>query len=589
MSDRYRATRLIGSGGFGRTFLAVDEHIPSQPFCVIKQFFPKNLSAPLLEKATELFRQEAMRLDELGQHPQIPKLLAHFTQAPYQYLVQSFIDGQDLSQELAVKGAFSEDKIRELLNSLLPLLQFIHDRRVIHRDIKPANIIRRSGDGQLVLVDFGASKFTSATTLHHTGTIIGSAEYTAPEQVGGKAVFASDLYSLGVTCIHLLTHVPPFDLYSFADGAWFWQDCLPEPISDQLAHVLNRMLEPATNQRYPSAAIALKALNTSPQVAPHQPPPPPPIHASLFTTPSQAASAKNRAWQCLHTLHGHTKSIAAVAVSPNGKLLASAGFDRTIKLWHLGTGALVSEFNGHAQPVLALVFSLDGQTLISGSVDDTIKRWHIASESLLYTLTDNAAAVLSLSIALSPDGQTLVSGSDDHTVKLWHLETGKLFRTIVHPRGVTSVALSPDGQILASGSSDNLIRVWNFFTGEQLQTLSGHTRDINTVLLSADGKTLASGSGDHKIKLWELETGRTLKTLIGHLDWITALALSPNGQILASASNDCTLKLWNIQTGELIQTLTEHRKGVNAIAFCSDSQTLISGSSDCTLKIWRYQ
>ncbi len=275
LGDRYRAVRAIGQGGFGRTFLAIDEHKPSKPACVIKQFFPQVQGSTY--KAAQLFRQEAEQLDELGNHPQIPELLAHFEFEHQLYLVQEYIDGKNLAQELAESGPFSEAQIRQLLADLLPVLDFIHRKQVIHRDIKPENIIRRrsatpvhrgngspSGakpnHGDLVLVDFGASKSVTPTALERTGTRIGSAGFAAPEQLIGKAVFASDLYSLGVTCIHLLTDMPPFELYSVREGAWVWQDYLKTPVSNHLAWVLDDMLKVATHQRYQSADEVLRDL-----------------------------------------------------------------------------------------------------------------------------------------------------------------------------------------------------------------------------------------------------------------------------------------------------------------------------------------
>ncbi len=145
------------------------------------------------------------QMDGLGRHPQIPELLAYFTQDNRQYLLQEFIDGKNLQQELEESGAFDKSQILELLKSLLPVLEFIHSKRVIHRDIKPENIIRRKTDNQypvlassspenIILVDFGAAKYATMTALAVTGTVIGSAGYVAPEQAVGKATFASDIY-----------------------------------------------------------------------------------------------------------------------------------------------------------------------------------------------------------------------------------------------------------------------------------------------------------------------------------------------------------------------------------------------------------
>ncbi|VXD20188.1 serine/threonine-protein kinase [Planktothrix paucivesiculata] len=261
----YRGIKLIGQGGFGRTFLAVEESQTLTSDCVIKQFFPQSRN---IQKSTELFQQEAERLQTLGQHPQIPKGLGYFQQDGYQYLVQEFIEGKNLAQELEEKGAFDQEKIIIILKDLLPVLQFIQEHKVIHRDIKPENIIRRFDDqkttGNLVLVDFGAAKLVTGGMLPKTGTMIGSAAYTAPEQLMGKAVFASDLYSLGVTCIHLLTNVTPFDLFDSTEGNWVWRDYLKTPVSDSLGQILDKMLRGATRHRYHSASAILQQLNPKP-------------------------------------------------------------------------------------------------------------------------------------------------------------------------------------------------------------------------------------------------------------------------------------------------------------------------------------
>ncbi len=263
LGDRYCATKIIGSGGFGRTFLAIDEQKPSKPKCVIKQFFPQAQGTDNAEKAKQLFDQEAVRLDDLGHHDQIPELKAFLTQDQRQYLVQEFIDGETLAQELReLPSGFNEEQIRQLLNDLLPVLEFIHAKQVIHRDIKPDNIIRRSRDSKLVLVDFGAAKFATITALARTGTTIGTVEYLAPEQNRGKAIFASDLYSLGVTCIHLMTKLSPFDLFDINEDAWVWRQFLVNnPVSDNLGQILDKLIQNAVNRRYQSESEILQDLN----------------------------------------------------------------------------------------------------------------------------------------------------------------------------------------------------------------------------------------------------------------------------------------------------------------------------------------
>ena len=261
LHDRYRVIKLLGQGGFGRTFLAIDEAKPARPCCAVKQLYSQTEGDP--RQSTQLFRQEALRLLSLGKHPRIPQLLDHFEQEGQLYLVQEWIEGETLAEELAATGAFDETQVWQVLHDLLPVLQFIHDRQIVHRDIKPANIIRRQ-DGQLVLVDFGAAKCLLGgledTGLAQTGTLIGSAEYTAPEQIRGKATYASDLYSLGVTCVHLLTQTSPFDLFDTVEDAWCWKAYLPHPVSRSLTQVLEGLLQPAVKRRYASAATVLRDL-----------------------------------------------------------------------------------------------------------------------------------------------------------------------------------------------------------------------------------------------------------------------------------------------------------------------------------------
>jgi serine/threonine protein kinase len=260
LKERYRSIKLIGKGGFGRTFLAVDEDKPSKPFCVIKQFYTQPSGKDTLQKAIQLFNQEAIRLDELGTHPQIPELLAYCTQEDRQYLVQEFINGLNLGQELVQNGAFTEDKIRQLLIDLLPVLQFCHQHQVIHRDIKPENIIRRTSDNKLVIVDFGAAKSTTGETGNRTGTSIGTPEYVAPEQMRGKAIFASDIYGLGVTCINLLTGRSPFDCYYSHEATWIWRKFLKTPITDDLGQIIDKMIATIPSQRYQTVTDVIEDL-----------------------------------------------------------------------------------------------------------------------------------------------------------------------------------------------------------------------------------------------------------------------------------------------------------------------------------------
>ena len=261
--NRFRVLRVLSTeGGFGRNYLAEDTQKLNET-CVIKQFAPKQSGSYALKKAVELFNAEAKLLQDLGEHPQIPALFAYFEDNGFLYLVQQFIKGENLFNELTQKGTYNETQIQELLLDLLPILKFIHERDVIHRDIKPQNIMRRESDGKLVLIDFGASKELTSTVHTQIGTTIGSYGYSPYEQIKeGKAYPASDLFGLGVTCFHLFTGNSPFELWAKNGFAWVedWRKYSSNSVSKELGIVLDKLLKFDVNERYQSADEVLKDL-----------------------------------------------------------------------------------------------------------------------------------------------------------------------------------------------------------------------------------------------------------------------------------------------------------------------------------------
>lgn len=568
LKEHYRALALIGQGGFGRTLLAIDEDKSNQPRCVIKQFFPQAQGTNNFEKAAKLFAQEAARLEELGKHPQIPALWDYFSEDGQQYLVQELIDGQNLAQVLAAEGTYTEAQIRDLLLNLLPVIEFIHTHQVIHRDIKPENIIRR-WDGQLFLVDFGAAKVVT-DIMAKTGTVIGSAGYAAPEQAGGKAVFSSDLYSLGVTCIHLLTQVAPFDLYSFSEATWVWRNYLRTFVSKKLGQVLDKMLETAISRRYQDAATVIRDLKSA-------------IIVSAPVAELSPLSGQN--WRCINTFK---RSNDVVALSPDGQIVVGGSQDKTVGLWKLRTGEKIRTLWGHTNAITALAISPDGEVIASGSKDKTIKLWQFSGQEL-DTMRGHSDRIRT--VAFNWDGQILASGSDDHTIKLWRVSTGREIRAIEgwsgHSDFVLTVAFSPKGQTLASGSADKTLKIWQVSTGKELRCFTGHTNWVQAVAFSPDGQMLVSGSADQTLKIWQVSTGWALHHLTGHKGAIHSVAFSLDGQIVASGSADKTIKLWHLATGLELTNLRGYSDTVSFVAFSRDGTVLVSGCDDGKIKIWQ--
>ncbi|WP_199246161.1 serine/threonine-protein kinase [[Phormidium] sp. ETS-05] len=600
LKQRYRAMQILGQGGMGRTFLAVDED-RLQAKCAIKQFLPMpeiQGNSQAMAKATQLFEQEARQLLQLGeQHPQIPALLAYFEEDKCLYLVQQLIPGQNLGQELAKQGPFSERQILDILYNLLPVLEFIHQEQVIHRDIKPENILRRSPDGQLVLIDFGVSKQVRGTSLGNTGTRTGTHGYAPVEQIrGGKAFPASDIYSLGVTCIELLTGATLDDLFDPVENRWVWRPYLRRfgtDVSESLSLVLDKMLQDSLKERYQAAAAVLQDLQ-------HQPAPPQKAH---HQTPAHLSTVRPTAtpnhhppspqnWQCLQTLTGHTDAVLSLAMSPDGRILASGSADKTIHLWQVLESRVNPEpihiLKGHTAPVSALAMSTDGKILVSGSEDKTIKLWQIGTGFLFRTLTDHSGSVFAL--AISPDGRILASGSGDSTIKIWQLSGVRLLHTLTnHSKSVLALAISANGRILASGSEDKTVKMWQLgnsepsFQGE----ITSHSQSVCALAFNPQQPILASASFDKTIQIWDVDAHSRLGNPKTHSIRFDCLAFSPDGKTIATGCEDKTIKLWDVEKGSLVRTLRGHTAAVSGVAFSPNGQTMFSAAGDKTIKIWR--
>jgi serine/threonine-protein kinase len=289
LGGRYLPERLLGQGGFGAAFLAVDRYSPKKAKCVLKQFQPSgNLSPQALEKAKNLFFQEAHVLEDLGrEHPQIPDLYAFFPlkvknqltgeEEQFFYLAQEYIDGKNLEEILQQQQKpFQESEVKNILKELLLILKFIHENGSIHRDIKPSNIML-SKNGRLYLLDFGAVKqaTNNPNNTQEKSTTIYSAGFAPPEQQLGNQVSAStDLYALAATCVILLTNRDPDELYDPQKQVWNWQNYAPN-ISADLAQVFNKMLLANPRDRFQSCGEVLTALNPPSPIPPSPPSPPP--------------------------------------------------------------------------------------------------------------------------------------------------------------------------------------------------------------------------------------------------------------------------------------------------------------------------
>jgi WD40 repeat protein len=357
---------------------------------------------------------------------------------------------------------------------------------------------------------------------------------------------------------------------------------------------------------YKPTPVGLAALSGIPAFAPAKP--------KIETRPGMT----------LLTLAGHTGMVSNVSFNSDWTRLATASWDKTIKVWDAKSAKELLTLAGHTEPVRRVTFSPDGMWLASASADKSVKLWDAFGGKEQRTLTGHTAAVVS--VAFSPDGKRLASVSDDKTVKVWNVSTGReLLNLAGHTTPINAVAFSPDGQRLASAETN--VKVWDVRSGQELVTLKGHTAIVGALAFRSDGQQLATGGFDTTVKLWDINSGKESQTLRGHQSMVQGLAYRADGSGLFSLGVDRKLKEWDLASGKLRRTIQSassvsgltlssdgkriaatgmmgaveiwnelldqpapahsgHAGAVMSVAFSPDSQWIASGSADQTIKLW---
>ncbi|QOV24181.1 serine/threonine-protein kinase [Anabaenopsis elenkinii] len=347
LNNRYQVIQVLGAGGFGETSLAEDTHMPSRRRCVIKQLKPIVNNPYNHKMITQRFEREAATLEVLGRgSDQIPELYAYFSEHGEFYLVQEWIQGQTLIDIVETQGPQSESTVREILLSLLSILIYVHSQGIIHRDIKPDNIILRSTDNKPVLIDFGAVKETvrSVASSPHQGSrsmVIGTPGYMPTEQAIGRPVYASDIYSLGLTAVYLLTGKHPSELATHPQtGEILWVDLAPN-VSPHLAQVINQSIQPHVSDRYSTASKMLYALKSASDTAPQ----------SSMTTATVHVSPKN----IVSTQQ--TRVLSSLPTIPNSSWQKPVLIIASLLLGTVIGGVAISSLTREPQPEVSLTTS----------------------------------------------------------------------------------------------------------------------------------------------------------------------------------------------------------------------------------------
>ncbi len=564
------------------------------------------------------FRRELANL-RLVSGPCVASLIDADMDSDPAWIAFEFVEGKNLKVFLENEGPMSEQAWVKFATGLLEGIVQVHATGVVHRDLKPTNIVMSANGPKLI--DFGIAQSLDDTPFTWTELTVGTPTWMAPEQVNDRSVGQpADLFAAGSVLLYAATGREPWgtgtvgeiqarilratpDLVGLATkqrqliSALLLKDPMRRPSAAGALVLLAGSVDWSVAWRkvfFASAACALVVIGLvfwfsfgseqSPVV--------------LDVTPLSAAATKTatvevvptgvpavpKVWREKRTLLGHIDNINSIAFSSDGRRLATASRDRTVKIYVAGVAELSTLVEEQAA-LWCVAFSPDDSVLAVGSEDGSVKLIDSASGSELHTLIGHSGPVYS--VAFSLDGKSLATGSKDSTVKLWDTAKGIELKTLDgHSDAVYSLAFSPDGTMLASGSADRSVGVWYLLVDFERRSMSGHAGIVYSVAFSPDSGMLASGARDNTISVQPVTDKSNPLSLTGHTDFVRSVAYSPDGTLVASGSGDNSVRLWDAVTGGIVQILTGHARMVRSVSFSPDGRMLASASEDRTIILW---
>jgi WD40 repeat protein/tRNA A-37 threonylcarbamoyl transferase component Bud32 len=581
----YQVLGELGRGGMGVVYQA--RRTRDDRVVALKVILPERLTNP---EVVRRFRREALAASRLS-HPNVVSVFESDQEGDTHFLAMEYVPGETLQRLVERHGplpvALASDCVRQAALGL----QHAVDQGLVHRDIKPSNLMMVAPAASprealparalLKVLDLGVARVYQAndhladslSTLTRDGSVIGTPDYVAPEQLENPhgADTRADLYSLGCTFYFALTGGVPFPGGTLVQklDRQRWEtppsvDQLRRDVPAPVAAVVRRLMAKHPDDRYRSPGELADALTLLARtgVLPqgHQ--------------PSALAPAG--------VLAGQPGSAAAVTFTPEGRAVLSGGADHVLRLWDAATGKLQLQF-GQTAYAVACVASAGGVALAGQGAG--VRLYSLADGRELDRLSGHTGAVRS--IAVSRDGRLALTGGDDRTARLWDVEAGRELLRIAGLRGrVNGVALSPDGRLALTGTNEGTLRLWDAASGNEVRAFVAPRGAVLAVAMSSDSHAVLSGHFDTTLRLWEVDSGRELRRLSGHGRMVAAVAIGPRGNMLASGGHDGVVRTWDPHSGAEMSCGAMHTGPVSGLAWSPDGRLLASAGADGTVRLW---
>ncbi len=605
----YRIIKPLGAGAFGQTYLAQNLKLPGEPVCVVKQLKPQSTDPESVKAAKMLFDREAKTLHKIGSHERIPQILDYFKEDQEFYLVQEYIEGKTLREELDSQQSWDESQAILFLQEMLRIIAFIHSQKIIHRDIKPENIVRRASDQTLFLIDFGAVKQSCCDRQQPSSTIIHSRGYSPPEQLAGIPEPSSDIYALGMTCIEALTKATSKSLIQLRKTKTQkinWSESLR--ICPEFKSILDKMVCINSQDRYPTANCVLRDLEHIATSSPNNYTPteittshnlptytPTELRADSFTDssldsgdfeqPSEASPILKTSAPPKKKLNSRELSLELIEClkdkqrAPQPKKVVNTTRQWLRKKFLIISGSLI--FTVVGLPLVLILNHINksahpSNTTSSETVNSQETSAIFEEKS---NFKEHSSAIKFL--AFAPDRKTLISGSEAGLVKLRDIQNSSTTTLTQTQSQILAMSSSANGNTLAIATEGKLIELWDLKHHKKMNQIP--TQQLVWSLALSQYSDLAAGVVG-KIKLWKIQP-KLSETKQLPDERSQSITFNPAADVLARGSADGTVKISHLASNKS-QSFHKHSNAVNAVAIDVNGALLFTGSEDDTIRIW---